>query len=167
MSNMFDTRHLFSVLAAVLLAGLPAVQAANTANVIVRVTIVAAPPCVINNNNLIEVNFGNDVLTTRVDGSYKKMPLIYSLDCGDFPSNAVRMRIGAIGAVFDPEVVHTNVPDFGIALLNNGNPYPTGTWLNFNLPSPPKLEAVPVKRVGSTLKGGTFSASANMKVEYQ
>ncbi|EPB6045034.1 fimbrial protein, partial [Serratia marcescens] len=51
--------------AALLLPGL-LVQAATTIKV--TVTIVAQPPCVINNNNLIEVNFGNDVMTTRIDG---------------------------------------------------------------------------------------------------
>lgn len=167
MSNMFETRHLFSVLAVVLLAGLPTVQAANTANVTVRVTIVAAPPCVINNNNLIEVNFGNDVLTTRVDGSYKKMPVTYAVNCSGGSSNAVKMLIEGTGAGFDSAVLRTNQTDFGIALLNNGSRFPINGWANFSTSSPPKLEAVPVKRAGAILKGGAFSAGATMKVEYQ
>lgn len=168
MSNIPDTPRLIIALGAVLLAGLPAVQAAETANVTVRVTIMAAPPCVINNNNIIEVNFGNDVQTTRVDGnSYKKMPVIYSINCSGGSSNAVKMRIDGNGAGFDNEVLGTNQTDFGIALLNNGSRYPIKSWLNFSAPSPPRLEAVPAKRAGVTLKGGLFSAGATMKVEYQ
>ncbi|CAI1596225.1 fimbrial protein [Serratia quinivorans] len=168
MSNILDTRRLVGALGLALLAALPAAQAAETANVTVRVTIVAAPPCEINNNNDIEVNFGNDVLTTRVDGSaYKKMPVTYSINCSGGPSNSVKMRIEGTGAGFDNSVLSTNQADFGIALLNNGSRYPINSWVNFSAPSPPRLEAVPAKRAGVTLKGGPFSAGATMKVEYQ
>lgn len=168
MSNIPDMRRLVTVVGLALLGGWPAVQAAETANVTVRVTIVAAPPCVVNNNNTIEVNFGNDVLTTRVDGNaYKKMPVTYSINCSGGSSNAVKMRIDGTGAGFDSTVLSTNQTDFGIALLNNGSRYPINSWVNFSAPSPPNLEAVPAKRAGVTLKGGPFSAGATMKVEYQ
>ncbi|CAI0906074.1 fimbrial protein [Serratia proteamaculans] len=168
MSNIFDTRCLVGALGLVVLVGLPVAQAAETANVTVRVTIVAAPPCVINNNNNIEVNFGNDVLTTRVDGSaYKKMPVTYSINCSGGPSNSVKMLIEGSGAGFDNAMLRTNQTDFGIALLNNGSRYPINSWTNFNASSPPRLEAVPAKRAGVMLKGGPFSAGATMKVEYQ
>ncbi|CAI1839559.1 MULTISPECIES: fimbrial protein [Serratia] len=168
MNSIFDTRYLVSALSLALLVVFPVAQAAETANVTVKVTIVAAPPCVINNNNLIEVNFGNDVLTTRVDGSaYKKMPVTYSINCSGGPSNAVKMLIEGTGAGFDNAMLRTNQTDFGIALLNNDRRYPINSWLNFNASSPPQLEAVPAKRTGATLKGGPFSAGATMKVEYQ
>ncbi|WP_455872361.1 fimbrial protein [Serratia proteamaculans] len=152
-------------LAALVLLYGPQVQAVATIKV--TVTIVAAPPCVINDNNLIEVNFGDDVLTIRVDGkAYKKKPVTYSVNCGG-PSSAVKMLIEGSGADFDSEVLQTDQTDFGIALLNNDRGYPINTWINFDTSDPPKLEAVPAKRVGARLQGGAFSAGATMKVEYQ
>lgn len=145
--------------------GFPAIAQAATATVLVKVTLVARP-CEIN-NNLIEVDFGNDVMTTRVDGDYKKKPIVYSVQCKDGASNALRMLIDGDGASFDGEVLGTAKTDFGIALLNNGSRMPINTWLDFNYSDLPKLEAVPVKRTGASLTGGPFSAGATMKVEYR
>ncbi|CAI0697242.1 putative minor fimbrial subunit StfE [Serratia quinivorans] len=149
-----------------LILSLGAAQAVEQATVTVKVTIIA-PPCEINGNNLIEVNFGNDVMTTRVDGNYKKMPLPYSVECKDAPSTAMKMRIDGTGASFDSQALRTNQTDFGIAFLNGGTRLPINSWLKFTYPNLPSLEAVPVKRSGAKLAGGAFSAGATMKVEYQ
>lgn len=138
----------------------------NSSTVTVNVTVVATP-CKINHNDLIEVKFGNDVMTTRVGGDYKKMPIVYSVQCPGGTSNAVRMLIDGNGAAFDGDVLGTAKTDLGIALLNNGNRMPINTWLNFTYPDWPKLEAVPVKRPGASLTAGPFSAGATMKVEYR
>lgn len=138
---------------------------ASTSTITVKVTI-TAPPCEINNNKLIEVDFGNDVLTTRVDGNYKKRTVDYSVQCKGGSSNSVRMRIDGDGAPFNGEVLATKKTDFGIEILNNGKRMPINRWLNFTYPNWPQLEAVPVKRPGSTLAGGAFSSGATMKVEY-
>lgn len=142
------------------------VEAATTSDIRVKV-VVLSPPCVINSNNIIEVNFGNDVLTNRVDGNYRKMPVKYSVQCSNGASNAVKMLIDGNGASFATQVLRTNKTDVGIEILNNSKRLPINSWLNFTYPNLPKLEAVIVKRPGSTLVGGPFSASATMKVEYQ
>lgn len=144
----------------------PALAKTATATVTVKITVVS-PPCEVNNNNLIEVNFGNDVMTTRVDGEYKKMPIVYSVQCQGEAAGAARIRIEGDSAVFDAGVLNTNKTDFGIELLNDGKRLPINSWLNFSYPSLPKLEAVPVKRSGARLSGGAFSAGATMKVEYR
>ncbi|MBC3219748.1 fimbrial protein [Serratia fonticola] len=144
----------------------PVVAKTATATVTVKITL-TAPPCEINDNNLIEVNFGNDVMTTRIDGEYKRRPIAYTLKCQGGASNAVRMRVDGLGAAFDGEVLKTNKTDFGIELLSNGKRLPINGWLNFSYPNPPTLEAVPVKRSGAKLSGGAFSAGATMKVEYR
>jgi type 1 fimbria pilin len=141
-------------------------QAASTV-IKVTVTIVAPPPCEINNNDLIEVSFGNDVMTTRIDGSYKKRPVVYSIECKNAPNNAMKMQIQGIGAGFDGDVLQTDKDDLGVALLRDGNRQPINTWVNFTYPKLPTFEAVLVKLAGATLSGGAFSAGATMKVEYQ
>ncbi|AXK22680.1 fimbrial protein [Serratia ureilytica] len=153
-------------MAALMMLYAPLLQAAST-TIKVTVTIVAPPPCVINNNNLIEVNFGNDVMTTRIDGSYKKQPVVYSVECKNAPNNAMKLQIQGVSAGFDSEVLKTNKDGLGVALLRNGNRQPINSWVNFTYPNLPTLEAVPVKQAGANLSSGEFSAGATMKVEYQ
>ncbi|MFV8904626.1 fimbrial protein [Serratia fonticola] len=143
-------------------------QAANT-TVKVTVTIAAPPPCEINGNNLIEVKFGNDVMTTRINGSYKKQLVPYTIECKNAqPNEQLKIQIvGNQGAGFNSHVLQTEKDGLGIALLRNDNPQPLNTWVSFTYPNKPKFEVVPVKLSGAILKGGRFSAGATMKVEYQ
>ena len=142
----------------------PAIAAPFSISVTV---ILTAPPCVINNNNLIEVNFGNDVLTTLVDGNYKKMQVPYTVQCPPGAPSAMNIRIEGTGAAFNHNVLTTNITNFGIAISSNGASLPINSSKSFTYPNWPQLEAVPVKRPGATLSGGVFSAGAVMKVEYR
>lgn len=149
-----------------LLAALPlSVQASNSATVTVRVTVVAPPPCVINNDRVIEVGFG-DVIAARVDGSEYLQEINYSLEC-KAQNNAMRLSIQGSPTTFNNTALQTNVPDFGIAIRANGQPQAINSWINFTYPNKPALQAVPVKRTGVILSGGDFSAGATLMVNYQ
>ncbi len=82
-------------LAGVLTALPMLVFAAPSATVTVKVTVVAPPPCVINDGRPIEVEFG-DVMTTRVDGDNYKMPVNYTLSCTGDTANAMKLQIKAM-----------------------------------------------------------------------
>ncbi|CAI1872479.1 Minor fimbrial protein prsF precursor [Serratia quinivorans] len=143
-------------------------SSAMAAQTTIRVSVtIVAPVCVINDNQQINVDFGNDVVTTKVDGSYKKVPITYSVQCQNSPSNNMKLQIMGNGASFDSNVLATNKTGLGIALLMNGGQLPLNSWRDFTYPSLPKLEAVPVKQAGVTLSGGAFSAGATLKVDYQ
>jgi type 1 fimbria pilin len=139
-------------------------SSSSTINVTV---ILTAPPCKISNNNIIEIDFGNDVQTTLVDGSYKKMQVPYTVQCEAGAPSAMNIRIEGTGAMFDSNVLATNISNFGIAILNDGARLPINSPKDFTYPNWPRLYAVPVKRTGAILKGGAFSAAAIMKVEYR
>ncbi|WP_447885646.1 fimbrial protein [Serratia fonticola] len=150
-----------------LLATLPMLAwAAPSATVTVKVTVVAPPPCVINDDRPIEVEFG-DVMTTRVDGSSYRMPVNYTLDCTGAPSNAMKLQIQGNGASFDSTVLQTTQPALGVQLHVGSARLPINTAANFTYPNKPVLFAVPVKKSGATLTGGEFTAAATMKVDYQ
>ncbi|WP_375056774.1 fimbrial protein [Zobellella sp. DQSA1] len=153
------------LLVGALLGGAPA-QAQSSTSVTVRVTVVAPPPCVINGDRPIEVDFG-EVITTRVDGRRYLQWVNYNLECTDSASNTLRMRIEGSGASFDGEVLQTNVADLGILLISNGLRLPLNQWQDFTYPNKPGLMAVPVKRPGAALAGGNFSAGATLVVDYQ
>lgn len=151
-------------LGGILLLVSPLVMAVTT--VTVKVTVVAPPPCVINGDQPIEVNF-DEVVTTRVDGSRYIREVPYNVICTGATSNDMVMQITGTGASFDPDVLGTNQDNLGIALLNNGKAQPLNSDIKFPYPNFPVLKAVPVKRTASTLKAGAFSAGATMKVDYQ
>ncbi len=151
-------------LSALLLVTPWVVQAVTT--VTVKVTVVAPPPCTINDDRPIEVEFG-DVMTTRVDGSNYKMPVNYTLSCTEASSNAVKLQVQGNGASFDSTVLKTDKVGLGVQLLQGDSKLGVNNWLNFTYPNKPELWAVPVKQSGATLTGGEFTAGATMKVAYQ
>ena len=159
-------RHAWQTLAA-LLAALPLLAwAAPSATVTVKVTVVAPPPCVINDDRPIDVEFG-DVMTSRVDGYNYKMPVNYTLSCTGGTSNAMKLQVKGTGAAFDTTLLQTNKAKLGIELRQGDSKLAVNDWLNFTFPNKPELWAVPVKQSGATLTGGEFSAGATMTVAYQ
>ena len=132
-----------------------------------RGTLIESMPCKVSGNNIIVVDFGSDVQTTLVDGTYKKMQVPYSVQCPTGAPSAMSIRIEGSGAAFDRNVLLTNITDFGIAILNDDTRLPINSAKEFTYPNWPKLYAVPVKRTGATLSGGVFSSIATLRVEYR
>lgn len=137
-------------------------------NVTITVTVVAAQPCTFNNGNDVTVDFGNDVITTQVDGNNYRKPVPYNLVCTGLTKNALKLQFDGMGAGFDAGVLGTSNPLLGVRLMDaNGTQVPPKSWLNFTYPNMPVISAVPVKQAGSTLTGGTFTGAATLLVEYQ
>lgn len=156
-------KSIFGALA-VVLANVSA-QAAST--VTVSVTVLAPLPCTLNGSKPIEVNFGDEVMTTRIDGSSYRQPVDYGLSCNGPAKNAMRLQIAGGAAGFDGQLLKTSVNGLGIALLRDGVRMPLNSWQNFTYPNVPKLEAVPVKQSGVALPTGEFTASATLRADYQ
>lgn len=140
-------------------------HAATTINI--TGTVIAPLSCVINDNQTITVDFGNDLVTTRVDGSNYMKTVDYTLVCKNNTSNAIKMKIEGSATSFNNSALQTEQADLGIELHAGGQPLPINSWLNFTYPNKPLLEAVPVKRTGGALEAGAFSAAATLMVDYQ
>ncbi|NBJ34225.1 fimbrial protein [Serratia fonticola] len=137
-------------------------------NVSITVTVLAAIPCTFNNGNDVAVDFGNNVITTQVDGNNYRQVVPYNLLCTGLANNALRLQFDGVGAGFDPGVLATNNPSLGIRLLDAGGAQiAPKSWVNFTYPLTPLIRAVPVKQAGSTLTGGTFSGAATLVIDYQ
>ncbi|CAI1123967.1 putative minor fimbrial subunit StfE [Serratia quinivorans] len=144
------------------------VQAQDRVNF--NIQVIEGPPCNINNGQAIEVNFGDDLLITRIDGVNYSKTIDYTLDCREAGNNAIRMQIQGLVASFDGNVLATvERPELGVAIkLANAMPMPINGWLNLASSSTkPALTAVPVKAPNSVLQPGRFSAGATMLFEYQ
>ena len=136
-------------------------------SVYIRGVILAPPPCVINAGSTLNVPFGDDLMTTRIDGVNYRRGVPYTLTCGPQPSNNMKITLQGTGAGFGSAYLGTSKSDLGIKLLLNGAAWPLNKTVNFTYPTLPVIEAVPVKNPGSTLTGGAFSASATLVVALQ
>ncbi|ELY2670854.1 fimbrial protein [Cronobacter sakazakii] len=140
----------------------------NTIQITVSVTI-SIEPCEINHNQDIDVDFGDNVITTEVaQGIYEKA-IDYTLDCGNaIPGKMLKMRLVGNGASFDSDVLKTSVDALGVKFKNNGVDYPLNSDVNFiSQENKPALTAMLVKKNGTRLPTGAFSAGATMMVDYQ
>lgn len=155
--------------AALLLCGCGGMAFTQAATVKVSVTVVKPLPCIINGGRPIEVNFGDEVMTTRIDGYRYRVPIDFSFTCANPYKSAMRMQIRGGTANFGQGLLGTNRDSLGIAILRqqNGEPLSLNSWLNFTYPNLVKLDAVPVKRAGVNLDTGEFTASATLRVDYQ
>lgn len=144
---------------------------AATTTVTVSGVLVAAPECTVNGNNQIDVDFGDDVLIGRIDGSsYKKTALVYSMLCDDPISTSMKLSItAASGAGFGTGLIGVGKEGLGIRLFNGTSPINAGDYVNFTYDGStlPSLYAVPVAEDISTLSAGAFSGSATMVIDYQ
>lgn len=151
----------------VLLAGLlgGAVQATDMT---FHGTLIAPPPCTINGGEQIDVDFGDRVGITKVDGVNYRMPVNYQISCEN-AGNGRTMSLSLSGAVtgFDGEALQTDKSDLGIRVYRNDVPFTPNSAVDIDPTNPPLLEAVPVKKVGTTLKEGTFEALATLQADYQ
>ncbi|HBH6953694.1 TPA: fimbrial protein [Serratia marcescens] len=155
-------------LLALTLAGCLILPVQSATNITVSVTVLAPLPCVFDGNKPIEVNFGDEVLTTRIDGGNYRMPIAYSLSCSGQGKNAMKLQIAGNGASFNSQLLQTNVNGLGIALLRNGTRIPLNSWQSFTYSTTlPVLEAVPVRQAGVELPTGEFNASATLRADYQ
>ena len=136
-------------------------------SVSIRGVILAPPPCVINAGSTLNVPFGDDLMTTRIDGVNYRRGVPYTLTCGPQPSNNMKITLQGSGAGFGSAYLGTSKCDLGMKLLLNGAAWPLNNAVNFTYPTLPVIEAVPVKNPGSTLTGGAFSASATLVVALQ
>lgn len=140
---------------------------ADTTTVEIRVTLFAPPPCTINGNKVIDVDFGNSVQVSRINGTDHLKTVDYSIVCLSNTSNAMMLQVQGVPTAFDRSALQTNVADFGIALRADGQELNINEWIKFTYPDKPVLQAVPVKKAGVTLTGGEFSVGAALLVAYQ
>ena len=149
-------------------AGLPVTAAENMR---FYGTLIEPPPCQVNGDRAIEVDFGEDVLTTRVDGVNYSKPINYTLDCTGAGTRAIRVQIQGAPASFNGNVLATvERSDLGIALklAGVGLTMPINSWVKLESTSTKlDLQAVPVKAPGSQLTAGRFTAGATMVFDYQ
>jgi len=139
------------------------------ANVPIKITgtIIAPASCVINDNQNITVNFGENLQKKMIDGMNYMKDINYILECKNLVSNNVKIKMSGQAAVFNNNYLQSSQSDLGIKITANGNLLPVNQWLDFLYPNLPKMQAVPVKNSSGVITSGSFMATATLMVEYQ
>lgn len=139
-----------------------------TTDVTIKGVILSPPPCTINDNNTIDVNFGSAVDIGKVDGRNYLTDISYTIQCTGNTTNAMTLSIQGTAANFDNEAaIDAGHGGLGIELLHDGAKLKLREKITFTYPSLPSLQAVPVKKDGVTLETGEFNAGATMIVDWQ
>lgn len=153
-----------------LVLSLPVIAQDNEADINFRGTLVEPPPCTLNSGSVVDVDFGDSVGIDSVDGVSNRVPLNYTITCTGSPVDPGTLTLTLTGTVtsFDKYALQTNVGDLGVRVYQgSGSTLMTpDVAVPITANSPPALEAVLVKKSGSTLDEGAFEAIATLKAEY-
>lgn len=142
-------------------------------------TLIAPPPCKVDDSHTIEVNFGDKLGVNKIDGVEYAKPIEYSLKCEDKSTHGwkLTLSLGGTAALFDADVFKTtslgsnnaNEANLGIRIYQaDGTTFSPNSQINIrDAQNPPKLMAVPVKQSGSTLVEGGFETLVTLQADYQ
>lgn len=132
----------------------------------IKITVLA-PPCVINENNLIDVDFGSEVVVSKVDEHIYVKPVNFDFNCSDNVATDFKFQIEGTGSSFDKNILRTNNKNLGVRFLSNNNEIDINKWVDFNINSKPQITALLIQNPKSDLAAGDFSTGATLKVDYQ
>lgn len=129
--------------------------------------LVNPPACTINDNQPINVEFGN-VGVNKIDGVNYTQDVDYQITCDDEDEGS-DLYLSLMGDVtsYDAAAIATNVNGLGIEIKEGGKAFDLNSQVKVDASSPPKLTAVPVKKDNAELSVGEFSATATLKAFYQ
>ena len=136
-------------------------------------TLVSEPSCIIQDGERIDVNFGSNIASSKVDGVNYMQPLNYTITCQGGTSGAVVM-LSLFGepSPFDANAIKTSIPnnELGIRVYQSGATltlFKLNSAIKIDPAAPPKLQVVPVKKLGAKLPARVFEAWATLQADYQ
>lgn len=136
-------------------------------NMIFHGTLVDYPSCTINDNQPINIEFGN-VGINKIDGVSYEKDIDYKIACdGTDTQHQLYLSITGQGASFNAGYLNTSVDGLAIEIKQNSEAYTLADQIPVALDAPPKLSAVPVKNSEVALATGEFSATATLQAFYQ
>ncbi|EKT60433.1 fimbrial protein [Providencia rettgeri] len=143
---------------------------ADTANLILRLSIIMPPQCTFSNSSTTTSVSFDEVQQGLIDGvSYKRMPIDYGLSCTNLEKGALRMSLSWTGVTLNGQsAVYTNRSNLGIAIYRDDTRLGNNATINFTYGAFPALYAVPVKPTGMMLTdAGAFNGMMTMTLDYQ
>lgn len=161
-----------SLIAYIIIITFLSISAANSSeNITFQGSLLVNPPCLINDGNIIEVNFDTiGINKISFDGVNKDLwrTVSMTINCeGIIPELLVRYE-GDV-SFFDSASVQTTISGLGIQLRNGDTQEPVNIGTAWRITNSKKgliVIVTPVKDKNSELQSGSFAATANLKLEY-
>lgn len=130
--------------------------------------VVMTQPCVINDNKPIDVDFGDAIVTSKINGDNYRQKIQFDLKCPGDTSQALQLKMVGSDAGFSGDnILKTSKEHLGIALISDGVPLPLNSWTQISYNQLPILDAMPILDSISVPDEGYFTAQATMMVEYK
>ena len=137
------------------LAGLP------STTIEVSGIIVDPPPCVINNDKPVDVEF-DVLLIDKVNGDRYSQPIPVEISCPDTFKGEIKLAIGGTASDFNINALATNRKDFALLVVLNEQPMTINQFYDVNWRQHVALKAVPLINPHGNAEAGEFSASATL-----
>ncbi|NIF33011.1 fimbrial protein [Enterobacter sp. Cy-643] len=169
--SIHGIKYFFKLFLSVPLLLMSSVSLGADNNIEIVGTVIAPPPCRLNNNEVINVDFGNSIGVKKVASGQYRQEIVLDLTC-DAYNDAWQLTLKVTGLAVDFDSDNATLQtaeksDLGIKLYADGKAFPLLTAININGTVLPKVEAVLVQREGVELTEGPFTAKAILKAEYQ
>lgn len=150
--------------AALLSSSLPAAE-----NMQLHGTLIEPQPCSINDGENIDIDFGDRLGISKIDGINYLQSVNYTVTCEPGAgAGDMTLTVSGTATSFDKAAVQTNKQQLGLRLLLSGKPFILGAPVSVDPKRLPVLEVVPVQRPGSeALTEGAFEATATLQTDYQ
>lgn len=161
-SNQMLNIYLSSVLTAITLMFS---QQANALDITVQAKVVV-PPCVVNDGNIIHVDFGDSVVIPSINGVNYRATIPYTIKCDASAPNALKLQIKGSSTTFNADALQTSEKGLGIIFFQDGQPLAINSKLDVSYNALPTFEAAPVKESGVKLVAGAFTAAATLAIYY-
>lgn len=161
---------LLPLAALILAAGLLSAGTARAdADITFKGTLIEQPPCEISSitGGAIEVDFGSEMVTRRVDGTNYREEIPVRLDCTNAVNQKLQLTLTGDPGYAAGLIKTSKEAELGIRLYHGTTQLTPGTPLNFTPDTIPVLYAVPEAKDNTTLTGGDFTGKANLIVDYQ
>lgn len=114
----------------------------------------------------ISVDFG-DMIIKQIDGNKYETKIPYTLECEE-DDPKLKLQFSGPRAPFDSTLLYTQSDNLGIKFrVNNTKTLALNEWHNFSLKSSPTLTAIPVPSNIGGIRGGEFTTTGILSVEYQ
>lgn len=117
--------------------------------------------CQIPGSNIIYIEFGDQLINSKIDGSNYLQNFQIPISCTGSPAG-VQMLIKGDSSDIATGVLSTTKANLGIRLLRNGTVQPINSWFDIDYRKPTELQAVPVRKAGTIISGGNFNTIATV-----
>lgn len=162
-------REVFFIICCLYSCNCKALESGDTSQVYIS-GIITDSLCDISDSETIEVNFGDEIIASKIDGVNYSKAIEFDFICKLDTGTPLKLKISGSPTLDwgQGKFISTTNKNLGIKIfIGDGQQLMPNEWFNFDYPNTPSISAVLVKNNDATLEGGEFHGYALLKIEVQ